>query len=99
MKKFYLLACVFLVLAIVAETIGKQYSATVAETAARRAANLSESDGSKDEADADSLLRVGARFSFIGNVLAGLGVVWGLVFFQWGADNKAPVFTKQHMLV
>jgi len=83
---------VLLFLAIVAETVGKQYSDAAAGRMARRAATPSESQRSKYETEADSLLKVGVRFSFIGIVFAAVGFVSGLVSLRSPNRALAPIY-------
>ena len=78
MRIFYFIACGLLAMAIITEGIAKHHFAT-AKSSVARAITRSESDRAVAGMEADSLVKVGERFSLIGNLLALLGITAWIV--------------------
>ena len=73
MKVLYLLACALLAIAIVMDLAAKLRFSSAAQMNAR-AARFSEVEPSNVQEEVDHLVKVGNRFSLLGNVLAVFGV-------------------------
>jgi hypothetical protein len=83
MKVLYLLGCALLAIAIITDLAAKGCFSSAAQTLARAAA-FSQVERSNAEAQADHSVKVGNRFSLLGNVLA----VCGLAL--WIASSRSP---------
>jgi len=90
MKTLYIIACILLVAAIVAEAMAKRHCSAAAQAIAK-SVRFGQEEQAQAKHDADALIRVGSRFGTVGLILAGLGVLsWGLSYVK--GRTWSPIF-------